>query len=106
MFIERGEGARRRLKSSVAANGHEFSLLRTPNTVTLLFKDPDTPIRHLQVSLGIYQTVEQVLANFDLECCCVAFDGENVLALPCGKRAFDKRTCVLSCTAPLNLVSS
>ena len=37
-----------------------------------------------QVVLRLYNSIEQVLCNFDIDCCCFAFDGVDCLSIPRG----------------------
>ncbi len=48
------------------------------------------PRRHIQIILRLYRSPAEVLLGFDIDACCVAFDGTRVLALPRAQRALTK----------------
>ncbi|KAG9040729.1 hypothetical protein FS837_000244 [Tulasnella sp. UAMH 9824] len=59
------------------------------------------PYRPVQIVLRIYQSPAEILAGFDVDCACVAFDGTRVLAAPrailalmtqCNRVAMDRRS--------------
>lgn len=37
----------------------------------------DTCIHEIQVILNPYKTIQQLLNDFDVDCCCIAYDGDN-----------------------------
>ncbi len=61
--------------SSSASSGAD--ILVSPYSVTLLGL---YPFRHVQIVLRCYVSPAQVLMGFDIDCCCVAFDGRTVRA--------------------------
>eukprot|EP01125_Pyxidicula_operculata_P005044 TRINITY_DN1852_c3_g2_i1.p1 TRINITY_DN1852_c3_g2~~TRINITY_DN1852_c3_g2_i1.p1 ORF type:complete len:1923 (-),score=635.24 TRINITY_DN1852_c3_g2_i1:335-6103(-) len=63
-------------------------IVRTTNAVTIVGQ---YPIRHIQIVLRIYKSPAEVLMGFDVDCCCVGFDGETVWVLPRAHRALTKR---------------
>jgi hypothetical protein len=73
----------RRLRRAVPPSC-PIEILRSPNSVTFL---PPWPYRAIQVVSRLYHSAAQVLLGFDLDCCCVAYDGKSVLALPRALRA-------------------
>ncbi len=73
----------RRLRRAVPLSC-PIEILRSPNSVTFL---PPWPYRAIQVVSRLYHSAAQVLLGFDLDCCCVAYDGKSVLALPRALRA-------------------
>lgn len=73
----------RRLRRAVPPTC-QIEVLRTANSVTFLLP---WPYRSIQVVNRLYHSAEQVLLGFDLDCCCVAYDGARVLALPRALRA-------------------
>lgn len=40
------------------------------------------PIRHVQIVLRLYKNISEILAGFDVDCACVAYDGSQVWATP------------------------
>jgi len=63
-------------------------VLRTANAITILGQ---YPYRHTQIILRLYDSPAEVLLGFDVDCCCVGFDGQNVYALPRAVRALNAR---------------
>ena len=64
------------------------AMTRTNTTVSFARQDADGRIlRTVQVILRLCRSTTEVLTGFDLDCCCVAFDGERVVALPRARRA-------------------
>jgi ankyrin repeat protein len=63
-------------------------IVRTRHAVTILGQYPN---RHIQVILRLYKSPAEVLMGFDVDCCCVCYDGSAVWALPRAKRAITKR---------------
>lgn len=67
------------------AIGHqELLVTRSPYAVTFCVGEPQ---RHIQLILIRRQCVADVLLNFDIDCCQVAWDGSRVLATPSALRA-------------------
>lgn len=64
----------------------DTTVVRTKLAVTFL---QDHPRRVIQVVLRLYKSVAEVLAGFDVDACCVAYDGERVWATPRAKRALN-----------------
>ena len=62
----------------------ELAFVRTPNTVTMVSGDPR---RHIQIITRLYNSPTQLLNGFDIDCCCVGFDGKNVMATHRGVQA-------------------
>ena len=62
----------------------KFNIVRTSNSVT--FELPQ-PYRKIQIILRLYHSIQHVLMGFDLDCCCLGFNGKNVLATDRGLRA-------------------
>ena len=48
------------------------------------------PRRHVQVVLRRYRTAAEVIIGFDIDSCCVLFDGTRVSALPRSQRALNQ----------------
>jgi len=46
--------------------------------------------RHIQIVLRLYSSPAEILMGFDIDSCCVGFDGETVWALPRCRRAILK----------------
>lgn len=76
----------------------KYVILRTANTVTLCFPDPPLvlvpnqpfhyPFRTIQIVCRAFPSVAALLSGFNVDCCCVAYDGASVLAHPRAVRAF------------------
>ncbi len=66
-------------RSILVAEGvqHDVVFVKTPNTVTVVGPNPR---RKIQIITRNYQHKADVLNAFDLDCCRVGFDGQNVLA--------------------------
>lgn len=61
--------------------------VKTPNTITIV-----TPNRRkFQIVLRIYETKEQILNSFDIDCCCVGYDGKKVYVTPRACTAITRR---------------
>jgi ankyrin repeat protein len=63
----------------------ETTTIRTKNAITIVSQ---YPIRHVQIVLRLYKSVSEILTGFDVDCSCVAFDGQNVWASPRALAAF------------------
>ncbi|EFA81102.1 hypothetical protein PPL_05938 [Heterostelium album PN500] len=66
------------------AKSPSMDVIRTKYAVT--FVNPK-PSRNIQVVLRIYRSPAEVLMGFDIDCCSIGFDGQNVYALPRARRA-------------------
>lgn len=66
----------------------ETVVLRTANAVTVLLGNGR---RAVQIVCRLYETVEQILIGFDLDCSAVAYDGQKVFASPRAIAAFATR---------------
>jgi hypothetical protein len=53
--------------------------VRTNQTVTIISA---YPIRHVQIILRIYSSISEILAGFDVDSACTAYDGKEVYATP------------------------
>jgi len=74
---------------SALSRGKQTSLVvKTPNTLTFTFEYPS---RHISCILRICDSQQQILDEFDVDCCAVLYDGNNVLASPRAIRAFTTR---------------
>ena len=65
--------------------GDKISYVKTPNTITIDFGHKD--VRKVQIILRLYADKAEILNSFDLDSCCVCFDGDKVLATKRGVRA-------------------
>ena len=63
----------------VAANTGCTDIVVTPHSVTILGLVPNPPI---QVVLRCYSCPAEILAGFDIDCCCVGFDGRSAYLTP------------------------
>jgi hypothetical protein len=66
----------------------DIFMVRTRASVTFHFK---YPIRPIQVILRLYKSPAEILMGFDIDCCCIAYDGINLWALPRCRRALNTR---------------
>jgi hypothetical protein len=66
-----------------------YMTLLTSNTMTIIFGNPALP--RVQVPLGFWWSVEDVLVTADVDCCCVAYDGSTVVASARGMVAWTHR---------------
>ncbi|KAF3199269.1 hypothetical protein TWF106_003953 [Orbilia oligospora] len=57
----------------------EASSVRTKNTITIISQYPN---RHIQIVLRLYSSISEILTGFDVNCACVAYDGQQVYASP------------------------
>ncbi|GME30087.1 hypothetical protein DL765_002889 [Neofusicoccum parvum] len=64
--------------------------LRSKNAIT--FISPKWPFRHVQIILRLYKSISEILTGFDVDCACVAFDGNQVYSNPRGITAIATRT--------------
>ena len=65
-------------------------VFQTDHSVTLFGVDGAHPA--IQIVLRCYKSPTEVLCGFDIDACCVGFDGKRVLALPRCVRALRSRT--------------
>lgn len=77
--------ARERILAIRHALGASVRCLVRTNTSVSFSRGGD--LRTVQVVLRLFRSVAEVLAGFDLDCCCVAYDGARVAALPRARRA-------------------
>lgn len=63
-------------------------MVRTKHAITIIGQ---YPVRHTQIILRLYKSPAEILMGFDVDCCCVGYDGKDVYALPRAKRALTKR---------------
>lgn len=71
---------------SGTGQGRSHVAVRTPNSVTLC---PRFPLRHVQLVLRVAEDMGEHLANADLDCTSVCYDGQTVWATPRAIRAFE-----------------
>lgn len=57
----------------------ETTVVRTKNTITIV---SEYPTRHVQIVLRLYKSVSEILTGFDVDCACVAYDGNQVWLAP------------------------
>lgn len=63
----------------------ETTVVRTKNAITIV---SEYPVRHVQIVLRLYKSVSEILTGFDVDCACVAYDGNQVWAAPRALAAF------------------
>lgn len=56
-------------------------VVRTRNALTIV---SGYPHRHIQIVLRLYRSISEILTGFDVNCCCVAYNGETVFGSPRG----------------------
>ncbi|GBB92606.1 hypothetical protein RclHR1_02030009 [Rhizophagus clarus] len=66
----------------------DVECFRSKYCVTILSQYPS---RHIQIVLRLYNSPSEILTGFDVDCCCVGFDGRNVWALPRAHQAIIKQ---------------
>ncbi|KAI2624751.1 ankyrin repeat protein [Xylaria nigripes] len=57
----------------------EVTVVRTKNAITICSQ---YPTRHVQIVLRLYKSVSEILAGFDIDCSCAAYDGRQVYVAP------------------------
>ncbi|KAJ9603170.1 hypothetical protein H2200_012465 [Cladophialophora chaetospira] len=80
--IEKIKQIETKIRDSILA---ETTTIRTKNTITIVSQ---YPIRHIQIVLRLYKSVSEILTGFDVDCACVAYDGQQVWASPRALAAF------------------
>ncbi|RIA84952.1 ankyrin repeat-containing domain protein [Glomus cerebriforme] len=73
----------------------EVACFRSNHCVTILSQ---YPYRHIQIVLRLYKSPSEILTGFDVDCCCVGFDGKNVWALPRAHQAIIKQCNMIDLT--------
>jgi hypothetical protein len=68
-------------------DNNKLLVVRTESAITFI---GGWPRRHVQIILRLYRSVAEVLLGFDIDACCVAFNGTQVLGLPRVERALTK----------------
>jgi hypothetical protein len=58
--------------------------VRSKNVITLVSQ---YPYRYIQIILRLYHSPAEVLMGFDVDCCSVGYDGQNVWVLPRAQNA-------------------
>eukprot|EP00004_Rigifila_ramosa_P006668 TRINITY_DN1758_c0_g1_i12.p1 TRINITY_DN1758_c0_g1~~TRINITY_DN1758_c0_g1_i12.p1 ORF type:complete len:903 (+),score=178.72 TRINITY_DN1758_c0_g1_i12:636-3344(+) len=82
----------RHIYETVKANSKTsktLRVIRTKYAVTILGEWPHS--RHIQIVLRLYKSPAEVLMGFDIDACCVGFDGESVWTLDRCRRALTKQ---------------
>jgi hypothetical protein len=49
-------------------------------------------VLQVQIILRLYDTLAQILVGFDVDCCCIAYDGKNLITTERGFNALKYRT--------------
>ncbi|KAJ1561804.1 hypothetical protein HK096_003266, partial [Nowakowskiella sp. JEL0078] len=70
----------------------QFVAVRTPSAVTIVSQ---FPYRHIQLVLRLYRSPAEILMGFDVDSCCVGFDGKELWV---SKRA------LMSITSQVNII--
>lgn len=70
----------REIYNDIVSDTEEKPLvIRTKNALTI---STSYPKRNIQIILKLFQSATEVISNFDLDCVCVAYDGNDVVCLP------------------------
>lgn len=77
------------INSIASVQGPELVIVRGQHAVTIIPKSVEVP--YFQVILRIYSCPAEVLIGFDLDSCCVAYDGSHVWCTPRFHRAVVNR---------------
>lgn len=80
--IEKIKQIETKIKDSILA---ETTTIRTKNAITIASQ---YPTRHVQIVLRIYKSIAEILTGFDVDCSCVAYDGNQVYMAPRGIGAY------------------
>lgn len=80
--IEKIKTIERAVRDSILS---ETTTIRTKNAITIA---SEYPTRHVQIVLRLYKSVTEILAGFDVDCSCVAYDGNQVWCSPRALAAF------------------
>lgn len=80
--IEKIKHIETKIKDSILA---ETTTIRTKNAITIASQ---YPTRHVQIVLRIYKSIAEILTGFDVDCSCVAYDGNQVYMAPRGIGAY------------------
>lgn len=73
----------------------ETTVVRTKNAITIV---SEYPTRHIQIVLRLYKSVSEILTGFDVDCACVAYDGQQIWAAPRALAAFATQTNTIDLT--------
>ncbi|KFZ12569.1 hypothetical protein V501_04148 [Pseudogymnoascus sp. VKM F-4519 (FW-2642)] len=74
---------------------HEVTTIRTKNAITIASQ---YPTRHVQIVLRLYDSISQIITGFDVDCACVAYDGNEVYGSPRALAAFSTQTNTIDLT--------
>ncbi|KFY22882.1 hypothetical protein V493_06259 [Pseudogymnoascus sp. VKM F-4281 (FW-2241)] len=74
---------------------HEVTTIRTKNAITIASQ---YPTRHVQIVLRLYDSISQIIAGFDVDCACVAYDGKEVYGSPRALAAFSTQANTIDLT--------
>lgn len=80
--VEKVKQIERSVRDSILA---ETTTVRTKNAITIV---SEYPVRHVQIVLRLYKSISEILTGFDVDCSCVAYDGQQVWASPRAVAAF------------------
>jgi ankyrin repeat protein len=74
--VEKIKQIERSIKDAILS---ETTTIRTKNAITIASQHP---VRHVQIVLRIYKNISEILAGFDVDCSCVAYDGKQIWSTP------------------------
>ena len=77
-------------KALKARGAGELAYVRTPNTVTVAAPKGE-PFRKVQVVTRLYKSAAEVINTFDIDACCVSFDGTDAMCTPRARRAINAK---------------
>lgn len=85
------EEANAKLNKIITLFEHKlYSINRSENALTINLYS-----RELQIILRLYQTKAEILQSFDVDSCCIGYDGQNVLMTP---------RCLYSLSSMINMI--
>lgn len=90
--IEKVKHIERSIRDSILT---ETTTIRTKNAITIVSQ---YPTRHIQIVLRLYSSISEILLGFDVDCSCVAYDGEQVYASPRALAAYMTQTNTIDLT--------
>lgn len=85
--LERAKAAVSRVLIQVRTRYPDSIIIRSANAITI---GGDSMTRPVQVILRLYNSIIHVISGFDVDSCCVAYDGEQFYCMPRYARAVSK----------------
>jgi len=66
---------------------YKYFIISTNNAITFVTERGD-----FQIILRLYHSIEQVLYGFDIDACCIGFNGEDIISTPRGILSLKRKT--------------